>query len=81
MISTLRSKILKEESRAAVMSLFRLPVNLVVVTVLLWSSSWPSQAVFVVLAGCQLAAAVTYYVLLNTLQNIHQVSESKKKTM
>jgi len=60
MISTLRSEWIPERSRAAVMSLFRLPVNVVVVVVLVWSSQWPSQQVFLVLAGCQFAAALAY---------------------
>jgi len=60
MISTLRSQHIPEKSRAAVMSLFRLPVNIVVVLVLIWSSSWPSQQVFLVLAMCQLVAALAY---------------------
>ena len=42
------------------MSLFRLPVNVVVVIVLLWSSEWPSQQVFLVLAGCQFTAVAAY---------------------
>lgn len=59
-ISTLRSEWIPERSRAAVMSLFRLPVNVVVVVVLVWSSEWPSQQVFLVLAGCQFVAALAY---------------------
>lgn len=62
MISTVRSRYLPEESRSAVMSLFRLPMNMVVVGVLLWSSTWATSQVFLVCAGCQFCAFLTYCV-------------------
>lgn len=83
MISTLRSEHIPEESRGAVMSLFRLPVNVVVIVVLTGSSSWPSQLAFGILAVCQFAAAVCYFVFqqLPTVKSAHvkkAVKESKK---
>merc|ERR1712086_574084 len=47
------------------MSLFRLPMNLVVVVVLVWSSAWPTKHVFWVCAGCQLGAFVAYQIFLS----------------
>jgi len=60
MLSTIRSKYVKEESRAAVLSLFRLPMNLVVIMVLLWSSSWETRYVFRICAACQLGCFITF---------------------
>eukprot|EP00656_Telonema_subtile_P035130 TRINITY_DN39124_c0_g2_i1.p1 TRINITY_DN39124_c0_g2~~TRINITY_DN39124_c0_g2_i1.p1 ORF type:complete len:473 (+),score=78.07 TRINITY_DN39124_c0_g2_i1:157-1575(+) len=62
MVGTIRSQQLPEESRAAVMSLFRLPMNMVVVGVLLWSSSWPTRQVFWVCAACQICAFFAYHI-------------------
>jgi len=54
-ISTLRSRYIPEESRSSVMNLFRVPLNVLVVAILLWIDSFSNESIFLM---CSLWLAV-----------------------
>jgi len=66
-IGTVRAKFVPEETRAGVMNLFRIPLNVIVVT-LLWYN-WPTTRVFYFCAALLISASVSQSILLRTEKN------------
>jgi len=62
-IAMLRSRHLKEESRSATMSLFRVPFNCIVVMVLLWGRALPAPAMLRCAAGALATGAAAFYTM------------------
>jgi MFS transporter, MFS domain-containing protein family, molybdate-anion transporter len=62
-IGTIRSKYVPEETRATVMNIFRVPLNLIVVTVLLRVAQWSPEFIFAICAVLLLMAYVFAVVL------------------
>merc|ERR1719231_1512035 len=74
-LGTLKSKIIPDAQRSTIYNLYRVPLNVLVLLVLL--SKMPTQAVFTATAALLLAAAVLQQ-LLFTAMNGHQGGEDLK---
>ena len=61
---TLRGKVIPERSRSAVMNLFRLPLNALVVAVLLNVDAISKQTLFAILVSWLIAAFCCHHVLI-----------------
>eukprot|EP00039_Didymoeca_costata_P026037 m.14768 g.14768 ORF g.14768 m.14768 type:complete len:433 (+) comp5200_c0_seq1:117-1415(+) len=62
---TLRSKYIPEESRAMVMSLYRIPLNAFVVVVLIKVKYMAAYIVFSICTAAQIVSLVSYYAFVN----------------
>jgi len=61
-MGTLRSRYIPEESRSAVMNLFRVPLNVLVVAILLYIENFKNETIFLMCAiFLELATAAQYY--------------------
>jgi len=77
-IGTLRSKYIPEESRSAVMNLFRVPLNLLVVGILKWVNLFRNEFVFFV---CGLWMFIGLMLHWKTFSNTRYSNDEKEKTL
>ncbi|CAI9737434.1 molybdate-anion transporter-like isoform X1 [Octopus vulgaris] len=76
-ISTLRGKYLKDDTRATVMNIFRIPLNLIVVTILL--SNLSHDVIFISCSGSLILSSIFQHFLFNLCQENLDSSPSLNK--
>jgi len=74
-IATIRSAYIPEESRSAVMNLFRIPLNLLVVMILLWINLFDNETIFFFCSLFQLVAFILQYLILQLNKKVVPTEE------
>jgi len=77
-IATLRSRHFCEKSRGATISLFRVPLNIIVVVVLVWGRTQPPEMMLMSASGALATASVAFYTLPRNSVEVNGHADPRK---